>query len=292
MPDDDLVTLDQRGGVAVVTLNDPARRNAFSGPLVHALAAAMDRAERDEATRCVVVTGAGSAFCAGAEVATLRGAANGEWDDVETVYQGFLRVRDCPLPTIAAVNGPAVGAGFNLALACDVRLAGPGALFDTRFTTLRLHPGGGHAWMLARAVGQQQATLACLFGETWDARAAVQAAWPPRWSRTACSTPPLHSASAWPTRRRCTCSGWSPRCGVPCPPRYTRTRWRRRPRRSAGRRAARPSVRVSGPSRTASDGAASQAADPPKPGSRPPLASPGGARRRAPGVYGLPRVSV
>ena len=176
MPDgDELVQLDQRGGVAMVTLNDPARRNVFSGPLVRALAAAMDRAECDEATRCVVVTGAGSAFCAGAEVATLRGAANGEWDDVETVYQGFLRVRDCPLPTIAAVNGPAVGAGFNLALACDVRLAGPGALFDTRFTTLRLHPGGGHTWMLARAVGQQQATLACLFGETWDAQAAVRA---------------------------------------------------------------------------------------------------------------------
>ena len=175
MPDDgaNLVRLEQRGGVAVVILDDPARRNVFSGPLVHALAAAMDRAERDKATRSVVVTGAGSAFCAGAEVATLRGAANGEFDDVETVYQGFLRVRDCPLPTIAAVNGPAVGAGFNLALACDVRLAGPGAMFDTRFTALRLHPGGGHAWMLARAVGQQQATLACLFGEVWDARAAV-----------------------------------------------------------------------------------------------------------------------
>lgn len=175
MPEDaaDLVGLEVRGGVAVVTLNDPARRNVFSAPLVHALAAAMDRAERDEATRCVVVTGAGRAFCAGAEVATLRGAADGEFDDVETVYQGFLRVRDCPLPTIAAVNGPAVGAGFNLALACDVRLAGPDAVFDTRFTALRLHPGGGHAWMLARAVGAQQATLACLFGEVWDARAAV-----------------------------------------------------------------------------------------------------------------------
>jgi enoyl-CoA hydratase len=177
VPEDaaDLVGLEQRGGVALVTLNDPARRNVFSDPMVHALAAAMDRAERDEATRCVVVTGAGSAFCAGAEVATLRGAADGEFGNVETVYQGFLRVRDCPLPTIAAVNGPAVGAGFNLALACDVRLAGPGAVFDTRFTALRLHPGGGHAWMLARAVGQQRATLACLFGEVWDARAALEA---------------------------------------------------------------------------------------------------------------------
>ncbi len=175
MPDgaDDLVRLEQRAGVAVVTLNDPARRNVFSSRLVHALAAAMDRAERDDASRCVVVTGAGSAFCAGAEVATLRGAADGEFDDVETVYQGFLRVRDCPLPTINSGDGPAGGAGFNLALACDVRLAGPGAVFDTRFTALRLHPGGGHAWMLARAVGQQQATLASLFGEVWDARAAV-----------------------------------------------------------------------------------------------------------------------
>ena len=174
MPDD-LVALDQRGGVALVTLNDPARRNILTAPLVHAIAAAMDRAERDEATRCIVLTGAGSAFCAGAELATLHGAADGAFDDVETVYEGFLRVRDSPLPTIAAVNGPAVGAGFNLALACDVRLAAATARFDTRFAALRLHPGGGHAWMLARAVGQQRATLACLFGEVWDARAALDA---------------------------------------------------------------------------------------------------------------------
>jgi enoyl-CoA hydratase len=172
---DDLVTLDHRDGVAVVTLNDPARRNILTRPLVEALAAALDRAERDDATRCVVLTGAGSAFCAGAELATLRAAADGAFADVESVYQGFLRVRDCPLPVIAAVNGPAVGAGFNLALACDVRLTGPGALFDSRFTKLRLHPGGGHAWMLTRAVGPQQAALGCLFGETWDARTAVAA---------------------------------------------------------------------------------------------------------------------
>ena len=171
----DLVLLEHRHGVSVITLNEPARRNVFTAPLVHALAAAVDRAERHEATRCIVLTGAGSAFCAGAELATLYKAAEGAFADVEAVYQGFLRIRDCTLPTIAAVNGPAVGAGFNLALACDIRLAGANALFDTRFAALRLHPGGGHAWMLARAVGQQQATLACLFDETWDARAALRA---------------------------------------------------------------------------------------------------------------------
>jgi enoyl-CoA hydratase len=172
---DDLVSVDQRGAVAVVTLNDPRHRNVLTGPLVDAVAAAMDRAEADAATRCIVLTGAGSAFCAGAELATRRGAAAGEFASVEHIYQGFLRVRESPLPTIAAVNGPAVGAGFNLALACDVRLASHDALFDTRFAALRLHPGGGHAWMLARAVGQQRATLAGLFGEVWDAPAALAA---------------------------------------------------------------------------------------------------------------------
>ena len=170
-----LVTLDRRGPVAVVSLNDPRHRNVMTAPMVDAIAAAMDAAEADEAIRCVVLTGAGSAFCAGAELATLRGAADGEFAAVEHIYQGFLRVRESPLPTIAAVNGPAVGAGFNLALACDVRLAGPYARFDTRFAALRLHPGGGHAWLLARAVGQQRATLAVLFGEVWDARQAYDA---------------------------------------------------------------------------------------------------------------------
>lgn len=168
-----LVLADHHDGVAVLTLNDPRRRNALSGPLVHAIAEAMDRVEQDETVRCVVLTGAGSAFCAGAELSALRDAADGDFDAVEVVYQGFLRIRESTLPTIAAVNGPAVGAGFNLALACDVRLAGPAALFDTRFSALRLHPGGGHTWMLARAVGEQKAMLACLFGEVWDASAAL-----------------------------------------------------------------------------------------------------------------------
>lgn len=157
----------------MVTLQAAERRNVISAPLVAALAAVYDGLEADDSVRAVVLTGAGPAFCAGAELSTLEAAAGGDFDDVKVVYDGFLRVLHSPLVTIAAVNGPAVGAGFNLALACDIRLAGASARFDTRFAKLRLHPGGGHTWLLTRAVGPQQAMLACLFGEVWDADAAL-----------------------------------------------------------------------------------------------------------------------
>src|SRR5207253_5114344 len=78
-----------------------------------------------------------------------RSAAEGQ-PGLRSVYEGFLRVARSSLPTVAAVNGAAVGAGMNLALACDVRLAGRSARFDTRFLKLGLHPGGGHTWMLRR----------------------------------------------------------------------------------------------------------------------------------------------
>jgi enoyl-CoA hydratase len=83
-------------------------------------------------------------------------------------------VADCPLPTVAAVNGAAVGAGLNLALACDLRLAGPRARFDARFLPLGLHPGGGYTWMAHRVLGAQGAAALTLFGEVVDAAEAVQ----------------------------------------------------------------------------------------------------------------------
>jgi enoyl-CoA hydratase len=166
------VLVDRHGGAVVLTLNAPERRNVMSAGMVDALDAALTEAESDPDVTCLVLTGAGSAFCAGAELSTLETAAAGDFDQVQHVYQGFLRVRESPLPSIAAVNGPAVGAGYNLVLACDVRLAGASARFDTRFTGLRLHPGGGHTWLLSQAVGVQHATLAALFGEVWDAEAA------------------------------------------------------------------------------------------------------------------------
>jgi enoyl-CoA hydratase len=166
------VLVERHGGAAVLTLNAPERRNVLSEAMVGAVRAALDAAEADPGVTCLVLTGAGTAFCAGAELSTLENAADGDFGPVHTVYDGFLRVLESPLPTIAAVNGPAVGAGYNLALACDVRIAGASARFDTRFTGLRLHPGGGHTWLLNRLVGPQHATLACLFGEVWDAETA------------------------------------------------------------------------------------------------------------------------
>jgi len=175
MADADLALVERHGGTAVLTLNAPQRRNVLSAELVAAVGRAVDDIEADPESRCIVVTGAGPAFCAGAELSTLEKAAGGDFAGVRVVYDGFLRILRSPLVTIAAVNGSAVGAGLNLALACDLRLAGEHALFDSRFAKLRIHPGGGNLWMLTRAVGAQRATLATVFGERWDAQAALAA---------------------------------------------------------------------------------------------------------------------
>ena len=119
----------------------------------------------------LIVTGAGKAFCAGADLTALGDATE---DGLRSIYDGFLAVANCALPTIAAVNGAAVGAGLNLALAADVRIAGPAALFDPRFQKLGIHPGGGATWMLQRAVGLQVARASLLFGMRFDAEAAVR----------------------------------------------------------------------------------------------------------------------
>lgn len=166
-----LVRTDVSGGVATVTLDDPDRRNALTLPMVDEIVAAFDALEADEAVGAVVVTGAPPAFCAGANLDHLGEAKR---EGLRAIYEGFLRVGRCPLPTIAAVNGAAVGAGMNLALVCDVRLASRRARFDTRFLQLGLHPGGGHTWMLRRAAGSQTAAAAVLFGEVLDGAQAAE----------------------------------------------------------------------------------------------------------------------
>jgi enoyl-CoA hydratase len=157
------ITVD--AGVASVTLDAPDRRNAFTLDLVDEMVAGLDRVESDPSVGALVVTGRPPAFCSGADLSHL---GTSQREGLLHIYEGFLRVAHSPLPTIAAVNGPAVGAGLNLALACDVILAGTSARFDTRFLKLGLHPGGGHTWMLRRRVGPQTAAALVLFGQVVD----------------------------------------------------------------------------------------------------------------------------
>lgn len=167
-----LVLVEKRDRVAVLTLNDPDRRNSLSLPMVDEIVEAFDGLEADDDVGAVVVTGAGKGFCAGADLGSLGGQATATGDGFRSIYEGFLRVGRSSLPTLAAVNGAAVGAGMNLALACDLRVAARSARFDTRFVDLGLHPGGGHTWMLRDAVGVHTAKAMVLFGQILDGEAA------------------------------------------------------------------------------------------------------------------------
>lgn len=156
-------------GVATLTLNNPDERNTMTAPMVEEIVAAMDAFESDEGVGALVVTGAAPAFCAGANLGNLAEATG---DSLKKIYEGFLRIARSPLPTVAAINGAAVGAGANLALGCDVRLIADEARIDTRFLDLGIHPGGGHTWMFRRIAGPQAAMAAVVFGQILDGKEA------------------------------------------------------------------------------------------------------------------------
>jgi len=157
--------------VAVLTLSRPETRNAIDSAMVHDLLTTIGELGERGDVGAIVITGAGRAFCAGGDLEALSRAGR---EELLEIYESFLVVARSPLVTVAAVNGPAVGAGLNLALACDVVIAAPEARFAPRFLDLAIHPGGGSTWLLQRAVGSQRARAMLFCGVEPDGEEAVR----------------------------------------------------------------------------------------------------------------------
>jgi enoyl-CoA hydratase/carnithine racemase len=173
---------DREGPIDVWTLNRPDQRNAISSPLdMRAFEDACEDVREDPSIRVVVLTGAGSAFCAGGDVKAMRdkaGIFEGSPYRLRNRYRdGIQRIPtalyELETPVIAAVNGPAVGAGLDLACMCDIRIASTRATFAESFVKLGIVPGDGGAWLLPRIVGMPRASHMALTGDTLDAQTAL-----------------------------------------------------------------------------------------------------------------------
>jgi enoyl-CoA hydratase len=167
----DTVLVDKREGYAIVTLNDPDRRNVFTLAMSARIQEIFDDLEADESINAVIITGAGKGFCSGGHLDELL--ENPGPDGMRRIYAGFVRIASSRLATIAAVNGAAVGAGMNALLVCDVVIAAESAKFDSRFLQIGLGPGGGHMWRLKNITDLQTAKAMVLFGEVLDGQRAA-----------------------------------------------------------------------------------------------------------------------
>ncbi|ETF04462.1 enoyl-CoA hydratase [Advenella kashmirensis W13003] len=166
------ISIDER--VALLTLNDPDQRNALSGPeQFEALVASCERISNDKNIHCVVLTGAGSAFCAGGNVKNMwqricdpnAVAADQRYRYKEGIHRVVHALHGLEVPTIAAINGPAVGAGLDLACMCDIRIASTKASFAESFVKLGIIPGDGGAWLLQKIVGPSRAAELIFTGD-------------------------------------------------------------------------------------------------------------------------------
>jgi enoyl-CoA hydratase/carnithine racemase len=170
-------------GIVVLTLDRPEERNALSTPeQFREFVDAAARIEADLDVRCVVLTGADPAFCAGGNVKDMRnktGIAQGAPVDIRQGYRHGIQtiplaIYNLEVPTIAAVNGPAIGAGCDLACMCDIRIASEKARFAESFVKLGIIPGDGGAWLLPRAVGLSKACEMAFTGDPVDGTEAAR----------------------------------------------------------------------------------------------------------------------
>jgi len=176
----DLVLLAESGGVGTLVLNRPEKLNAFGGDMREQLVAALGASAAHGGIRALVITGAGRAFSAGGDVhhmAALKARAE-SFAAVRPLLElgraAILRLSSLPFPTIAALNGPAAGAGLNLALACDLRIASDQATFGETFVRIGLHPDWGGTYFLPRLVGPARALELCWTGEQISAAEALR----------------------------------------------------------------------------------------------------------------------
>ena len=168
------LTYEKDGQLAIITLNRPEARNAYSEEMVESLVTAFDEAEADAEVRCVVLTGAGSAFCAGGDLKRMRAQSGMFEGGPEQLRKKYLtgihqiprRLACFEKPVVAAVNGPAMGAGLDLACMCDVRVAARRARFGSSFVKVGLMSGDGGAYLLTRIVGFPRALEMMLTGRT------------------------------------------------------------------------------------------------------------------------------
>jgi enoyl-CoA hydratase/carnithine racemase len=176
------VLTERDGPLLILTLNASERRNPITdAPMIAALLGALDAADKDVGVRAVILTGSGSAFSSGGDVKKM--VAGGGLRDAlpartRTNYkQGIQRLplafEALEVPVIAAVNGPAIGAGCDLACMCDLRIAGTSARFAESFVKVGLVPGDGGAWLLPRVVGFSKACEMALTGDMVDAQEAL-----------------------------------------------------------------------------------------------------------------------
>jgi enoyl-CoA hydratase/carnithine racemase len=169
-----------KDGIATLTLNRPDRLNALGGTLRDDLHDAITRASASPEVRVIVITGAGKGFCAGGDVKAMNEAKEGKRERplMEKVAPGrdrtVLAMRDAPQPIIAAINGAAAGAGMNLALACDIRIASTAAKFSQAFVKRGLHPDWGGTYFLPRTIGMARAAELIFTGDVIDAQEALR----------------------------------------------------------------------------------------------------------------------
>ena len=167
-----------RDGVVLLTLDNPDQRNAMSDEMTASWVRAVDELAADRSVRAVVVTGEGSAFCSGGNTSWIASEPDATVDHLRsrmiTFYRSWLSIRRLEVPTIAPINGPAIGAGLCIALACDLRYAAAGARMGVPFVKLGMHPGMAATHLLPNVVGPAHARDLLLTGRVVDADEALR----------------------------------------------------------------------------------------------------------------------